>query len=370
MTITVFDSPDPAAVAAKATQLFAEGARAVILYLSPINPTGPKTVRKAHVDALHAAGIAVGFVCEGWGGSDNFAHGDINGPCGTRDGGFCGHYLKTLGAPDGVAVSPTVDNDTSPAQLNQLCVPYFRAFRAAMASNYKMGAYGCGALLFALEADAVDNGTSVNINQKSIMDIPWLSNAMGWSRSHEYAATGRAIITQQRQSALLGIDIDPDVVKGELAAAGFWMPGTAVQQQPAPEATPQATVEPIAGVPVRQLNIIATCFGGAGDREASAYDGMVDPTVPGVALPFHFSQSPRPKVRVILGDKVVICEIVDVGPHNTDDPYWIKGARPEAESQSGNKAGIDLTPAVFSGLGIGPHDPTFGLVTVSWEFAQ
>lgn len=211
--ITVFDSPDPAGVAAKAKALFDDGVRGVILYISPGYPAGAKTVKKPHIDAIHSAGIAVGFVCEWWGGSNNFEHHDINGAYGTRDGGFCGHYLGTLGAPPTVAVSPTVDNDASPAQLQQLCLPYFRSFRAAFLKPRPMGAYGCGSLLFALEAEP-----------GKIMDIPWLSNAMGWSRSHEYAATGRAIITQQRQTKLLGIDIDPDIVKGDLVAAGFWMP--------------------------------------------------------------------------------------------------------------------------------------------------
>jgi hypothetical protein len=214
--ITVFDSPDPAAVAAKAKTLFADGLRGFIGYLSPINPTGSKVVKKPHIDALHAAGIAVSFVCEGWGGSSNFAHHDINAACGARDGAFCAHYLQTLGAPAGVAVSPTVDNDASPAQLQQLCLPYFRAFKAATPPLYRMGAYGCGALLFALEAEPT-----------KILDIPWLSNAMGWSRSHEYGKTGRARIIQQPQTKLLGIDIDPDVVIGNLADAGFWMPSAA-----------------------------------------------------------------------------------------------------------------------------------------------
>lgn len=213
MSISVIDSPDPATVAAKASALGSTGVIGAILYLSPINPGGSKTVKKAHIDAIHASGMAVGFVCEGWGGSDNFAHHDINAACGTRDGAFCGHYLQQLGAPAGVAVYPTVDNDAGPAQLQQLCLPYFQAFRAALPAQYKMGAYGCGALLFALEAE-----------KTKILDYPWLSNAMGWSRSHEYLATGRAVIVQQRETKLLGIDVDPDIVKGDLAAAGFWMP--------------------------------------------------------------------------------------------------------------------------------------------------
>jgi hypothetical protein len=215
MSTIVFDSPDPFHVAGKAKQLYDVGVRGVILYLSPINPSGSKTVRKEQIAALHAAGIAVGFVCEGWGGSDNFAHHDISAATGTRDGAFCGHYMQTLGAPASVVVSPTVDNDTSPIQLKSLCLPYFAAFRLALPASYRLGAYGCGALLFALEAT-------------KLVDVPWLSNAMGWSRSHEYAATQRAVITQQKQTKLLSIDIDPDVVKGDdLAAAGFWLPPSA-----------------------------------------------------------------------------------------------------------------------------------------------
>jgi hypothetical protein len=114
-------------------------------------------------------------------------------------------------------------------------------------------------------------------------------------------------------------------------------------------------------------NITATCFGGAGDNETSAYGGMVDPSCPGVALPFHFPGI-RPKVTVTRGELSVICDIVDVGPHNTNDPYWTKNARPLAEGATGNKAGIDMTPAVFTALGIAPNDPAFGLTLVDWQF--
>ncbi len=117
-----------------------------------------------------------------------------------------------------------------------------------------------------------------------------------------------------------------------------------------------------------QTDIVATCFGGAGDREKGAYGGMVDPAMYGVALPFHFHE-PRPKVAVTRAGRSVVCEIVDVGPHNVHDPYWSAGVRPLAEKATGNHAGIDMTPAVFAALGIGPHDPEYGLTKVSWQFA-
>lgn len=214
MTIAVIDSPNPALVAQKANALRVAGpVEAAILYLSPINPNGSKTVRKAHIDTCRAAGLAVGFVCEGWGGSDNFEHHDITAATGARDGAFCGRYLQGMNTPAGVAVFPTVDNDVTSAQLSQLCLPYFRAFRTALPSQYRMGAYGCGALLFGLEAEPV-----------KIMDFPWLSNALGWSRSREYASTGRAAISQRPATTLLGIDVDPNVLNPNMKDFGFWLP--------------------------------------------------------------------------------------------------------------------------------------------------
>jgi hypothetical protein len=77
----------------------------------------------------------------------------------------------------------------------------------------------------------------------------------------------------------------------------------------------------------------------------------------GIALPFRF-RGTRPKVIVSANGKTTTCEIVDVGPWNTNDPYWITNARPQAESgtdMSGrrtNGAGIDLTPAAARAIGL------------------
>lgn len=121
-------------------------------------------------------------------------------------------------------------------------------------------------------------------------------------------------------------------------------------------------------------NIVATEFGGAGDEQSSAYpDVAADwPNRPGVALPFHFIGA-RPSVRVIRGNKSVVCPIVDVGPWNVNDPYWVRGARPEAETGTDtrgrhtNKAGIDLTPATMDALLV-PGSPGTRSATIDWEF--
>ena len=78
----------------------------------------------------------------------------------------------------------------------------------------------------------------------------------------------------------------------------------------------------------------------------------------------------RPKVRVTnpATGKAVECSIVDVGPWNTNDPYWETNGRPQAESgtdMSGrrtNLAGIDLTPGAAVALGIA------GKGKIDWEF--
>lgn len=112
-------------------------------------------------------------------------------------------------------------------------------------------------------------------------------------------------------------------------------------------------------------------FGGSADQdEKSAYDGhRIDDVELGVALPFRFA-GPRPQVRVTnrASGKSVVCNIVDVGPWNINDPYWEKGARPQAESGTDmrgrrtNGAGIDLTPGAARAISI----PGKGVV--DWEF--
>ena len=121
----------------------------------------------------------------------------------------------------------------------------------------------------------------------------------------------------------------------------------------------------------RYAGITATVFGGSSEFKRSDYDGhVITDDELGVALPFRFGGT-RPTVRVFnpANGASVVCDIVDVGPWNSNDPYWQTGARPQAESgiaQDGsrtNLAGIDLTPAAARQLGID------GKSAVEWEFA-
>lgn len=214
MTIQLFDTPDPADTAAKITLLKSQGVEAVILYINPLWTRDTKTAKLQQIKTILAAGVKVLFVCEGWGGSNNFAHGDINATCGSRDGEVVGRYLDALGAPDLVAVFAAIDNDVTPAQYLNFCKPYFIAFRKALPAKYRLGAYGCGFLLAQLTA-------------AKLIDLRWLSNATGWNGSRAARINGAYDILQGPETRLDGLDIDPDSINAtptSVVDVGFWKP--------------------------------------------------------------------------------------------------------------------------------------------------
>jgi hypothetical protein len=116
--------------------------------------------------------------------------------------------------------------------------------------------------------------------------------------------------------------------------------------------------------------VTATVFGGAKDRNTSAYDGhLIDDQELGVALPFRF-RGQRPRSNGVGERQDVTCPIVDVGPWNTNDPYWMTSRHPQAESgrdmtgRPTNGAGTDLTPAAAEAIGLN------GKGQVVWFFDQ
>lgn len=126
----------------------------------------------------------------------------------------------------------------------------------------------------------------------------------------------------------------------------------------------------------RCTNIWMTVFAGrnradgGNDPEDSAYTGKrIDPDVVGFSLPYHFLQ-PRPWVRCFYKDRVCEGPLVDVGPGGggpggTHDPYWLDpDGRPADETNGGNGAGLDATPAAWRKLGL---DPLIGKIRVDWE---
>jgi hypothetical protein len=125
-------------------------------------------------------------------------------------------------------------------------------------------------------------------------------------------------------------------------------------------------------------NITATEFGGGSDSQDSAYPDIdwVTSTTRGVALPYKWKTTPRPRVIVRGPGGEVETNIVDLGPWNLDDDgYVLGGERPMVETQyengipaengqvPSNDAAIDLTPPIAAAVGIS------GKGKVSWRLA-
>jgi N-acetylmuramoyl-L-alanine amidase len=146
-----------------------------------------------------------------------------------------------------------------------------------------------------------------------------------------------------------------------------------------PPAQPPGEVEQPGGTPpllykANHIGITCTVFGGADDPNQSAYDEhWISDTELGCALPYKWRDSPPPRVCVsnAANHKQVICDVVDVGPWNTDDGAYVLGtARAQAESgtdtqgRTTNKAGIDLTPGAAKAVGLE------GKGEVYWTFVK
>lgn len=212
-----------ASVAHVCAALKALGIETVYRYINPLNPTGTKTVQEPEARAIAKDGMRLGLVCEGWGGAENFKHGDITSPTGKRDGEFCRAYARRVGAPDGACVYFAIDTDASASQVRDLVLPYFRAVRDAMnASGLLVGVYGSGFVCSA-------------VLSANLADLSWLSQSMGWTGSRAYRDTGLWALLQGPVTTIAGLDTDTDTANGMF---GDFVPFGA-SEPPTPAPTPQ-----------------------------------------------------------------------------------------------------------------------------------
>jgi hypothetical protein len=107
------------------------------------------------------------------------------------------------------------------------------------------------------------------------------------------------------------------------------------------------------------IAVKATREGLLGHVTASGY--IIETHVPFVALPSV--RALRRCVRITRGGRTCEAIVLDVGPHyNHDDAYVFDGARPKAESDGSNGAGIDLGEYVWNFLRMTDNSE------ISWEF--
>jgi len=113
-------------------------------------------------------------------------------------------------------------------------------------------------------------------------------------------------------------------------------------------------------------HVLATREGMIGDITSSRTIIRADSMF--VALPHRRALGRFVEVRY--RDRAIVVPVLDVGPWNIDDAYWEHDDRPASERGRGyyrtpvNKAGIDLSDAVFAALGLPDND------VVDWRFVH
>jgi hypothetical protein len=130
----------------------------------------------------------------------------------------------------------------------------------------------------------------------------------------------------------------------------------------------------------QRYTVLMTEFGGTGDRQESAYGGMVNPDAFEVALPCKVAAAQR-SIAIYRRGRSVIARVNDLGPWNKTDDYWNGAGKPRCEAQMPgrlqadngrvptNMAGLDATRAVFDELGTRGGEGT-RQATVEWEFVH
>lgn len=228
-----------------------------------------KSLTRAEVDALHAAGLDVWLIYE------------YRGPRaldGAIAGGVDGRQARmqaiSLEAPFGTRIYVTVDFDPQPEQMPAV-LSYVAAFAGAI-SPYAIGAYASGEVL-----------------RRSGV-APWLAGAMGWTGSRAFDVDpplwemkqGQTI-TASRIARWAGLDwpampfdYDPDVIAGEIAA---WMPPPVVQPipTPAPAPAPAPDLRESPAGPSGNIVIPPALYMQAALKTIGLYHGALDGDKPG-----------------------------------------------------------------------------------------
>jgi hypothetical protein len=112
--------------------------------------------------------------------------------------------------------------------------------------------------------------------------------------------------------------------------------------------------------------VFATREGEIGRRTATGL--TIAPESLFVALPHPCALGRQVEVRY--RNRAIVVPVLDVGPWNVHDAYWEASGRPAAERGLGayrtpvNRAGIDLSDAVFAALGLPDND------LVEWRFVH
>ncbi len=157
-----------------------------------------KTLTKESAQNATKAGLLTGTVWEASG--DNPSNFTVD--YGLGDGAKALEEATACGQPLGSCIYFAVDFGPTTDQLTKNIIPYFNGVRHNMDGKYKVGVYGAGATLEALET-------------AKLAEYFWLGGAMGWAGSRTYLASGKAHVVQGLPTTVNGMSIDPDTILKE-----------------------------------------------------------------------------------------------------------------------------------------------------------
>lgn len=188
-------------------RLKAAGFDTYIRYLAPFAGSW-KVIHAKEAHAIADAGCRLVLVFEGNGRAAGAA-------VGTRDGRAALAQARAVGAPRGAVIYYTEDYDPSPSEFPGI-LEAFRAFRAALGGQYRVGAYCSGALakfLRAKEAVDVTTGrTGGGAPSEEVLPLIWITQSLGFSGSRAYLNSGEPFVMfQLLPGKVAGVDEDPDI---------------------------------------------------------------------------------------------------------------------------------------------------------------
>lgn len=187
--------------------LKAAGVKTVIRYIAAGLEREEKVIKPGEARGIADAGLRLGLVYE-IGGKPSGA------TVGQRDGAYSCKYAATVGATPGAIIWYTVDYDAGPDEYPGVKAA-FQAFKAALGSDYRVGAYASGYICDRLTADG-------------LIAARWLTDSMGFRGSRDSAAAGRYELKQALPHIIAGLDTDPDArhigVDGTAADIGDFVP--------------------------------------------------------------------------------------------------------------------------------------------------
>ncbi len=171
-------------------------------YASPSDSWKIITPSEAH--AISDAGMQIGVVFEDGSSLDSFTEDN-----GKKDGRIAYNYATgTINQPFDSAIYFAVDLNVTDAKIQSNIIPYFRGVRKGLEASsgsgkkYKIGAYGCGAVVNTLK-------------DKGLCEFRWLSESISYNGTEEALHNGMYDLAQKYKAGLQVCDIpvDQDVLR-------------------------------------------------------------------------------------------------------------------------------------------------------------